>query len=133
MEIPYGKTGWLTPEGIFHECNYGQHRILARVFMQDEELRAKQVFARNEDSLQQFDEEFLRRSLSYIPMGTQLGGWDAYLHFNIDKKIYEAIVTDSQIDWFKENYKFLHIKQKEQVQNWLDEKGINWDELEGVV
>jgi hypothetical protein len=116
-----GKTGWLTPEGVFHECNYGEHHILAYRFMENEELQKEQARARLENSIYQHSDEFLRRIKSYIPMGVEPGGGYSYLFLPICEKTYEPLVTDAQRRWFRDNIHLLTDHQRSEVLKWLED------------
>lgn len=103
MSETKGLTGWLDPKGVFHPCEYGEHRYFA------EEIIGDYPFT-SYDRLR--DEKF------YIPMGTNFND-DGYVFLSIDKDKLEPIITDEQKKWFDENFKRLDKGQQRMVGDWL--------------
>lgn len=116
-----GLTGWLTPEGEFHTCLFGNHHELAYEFMNNEELRKEQTKARLHDSLYQHEDEFLRRVKAFIPMGVDPQSNDSYLHMPIDEKTCEPMVTEQQKRWFKDHFEEFTVIQQSVVAGWLED------------
>lgn len=97
-----GLTGWLDPEGVFHPCEYGEHRDYAMDII---------------DSFNAYDK--LRYEEYYIPMGADYDEDRAYVFLNIDQEKLEPIITDKQRKWFDDNFDRLAKGQKEMVSDWL--------------
>lgn len=106
MSEPKGLTGWLDPKGVFHPCEYGEHRYFAEEIINDYPFTS-------------YDR--LREEKLFIPMGSMWNEKDSYVFLNIDQKKLEPILTDEQRKWFDDNLDRLDEGQKQMVSDWLYE------------
>jgi hypothetical protein len=92
-----GLTGWLSPIGEFHPCEFGEHyKLASEILEKDERLSQRRVRWITKEGTVRSADEFLRRSESkWIPMGSKGEGYDklSYVFISPEK------ITDEQ-RWF---------------------------------
>lgn len=101
-----GKSGWLSPEGRFYPCKYGDHWDKARKILH--KLGITYAFA---------PEDKLRKMFQWVSMESSYGS--SYVSI-ATKDDGVCDYTDKQIKWLKRNYKKLDKDQQE----YLDMYGI---------
>ena len=108
-----GMTGWLSPDGVFYECSYGEHYKFAQELMStNPELDSERIRIGHEQGTV-IHGEIALRELEWIPMGVPSngrGGVD-YIHIPLEGR------TEEQIEWFEENYYHLSELQQSILQN----------------
>lgn len=113
-----GLTGWLSPDGVFYSCNYGEHNELSSQLYEknQEELgaeRAKLTAERGRVA----DVHTVLREVLWIPMGASGQGSTTLMDYVFVS--YKGM-TNEQIIWFKENFKELSPVQQEMIETYLE-------------
>jgi hypothetical protein len=105
-----GLTGWLTPDGNFIECEYGNHSEIAKEIMRvEEDLRIRRILKGIK-----FDDKALKEFL-FVPMGSKGEGFEGCSYIFIPT---EGRFTDFQMIWLKENYSNLDEIQQSLLDKW---------------
>lgn len=118
-----GQTGWLSPEGVFYACKYGEHYQLAQDIFEEHEDSARLLTERQQVFKNQNGYVGERDSLAYmkwIPMGVPEWGSHPqkdYLFIKIDVGL-----TDAQLDWFKVNKETLSETQIKMLNDFLSDE-----------
>ena len=113
-----GLTGWLSPNGDFHACNYGEHHELSsEVYEKNrEELgNARARISAERDRL--VDVHTVLREVMWIPMGASGQGSTTLMDYVFVS--YKGM-SDEQIVWFKENFDKLSPAQQEMIETYLE-------------
>ncbi|MEH7210224.1 hypothetical protein V7094_29135 [Priestia megaterium] len=113
-----GLTGWLSPNGDFYPCNYGEHHELSSDIYQKnrEELGNERArISAERDRL--VDVHTVLREIMWIPMGASGQGSTTLMDYVFVS--YKGM-TDEQIAWFKENFDNLSPAQQEMVETYLE-------------
>lgn len=118
-----GMTGWLSPEGQFHPCGYGEHYDLASELVQEhvnkEEVKEKRKETFENTGRPITSERGLLELMTWIPMGVPKWGSQPskdYLFIN-----YKVGVTENQKKWFEENKDTLSVTQLQMVREALED------------
>ncbi len=93
-----GKSGWLSPEGRFYYCRYGEHWIKARKILKKFGV----------DTL--LSEDKLKHTFQWVSMGSSYGS--SYVSIAVDENGPRPY-TEKQIAWLKKNYADLDKAQQE--------------------
>lgn len=99
-------NGFLSPSGVFHECDFGEHSILAQ------ELTTE--YGHHADVFDKFwrDKEGLLKQNGFVYFGyTGDRGTNTDSYVFLDFK--DCEITDEQIDWVESNHDMLTEKQIE--------------------
>lgn len=113
-----GLTGWLSPNGDFYPCNYGEHNELASVTYENNREKLKAV--RAEISYERgrvVDAHTVLREVMWIPMGSSGQGSTTLMDYVFVS--YKGM-TEEQIAWFKNNFNDLSPAQQEMVEDYLE-------------
>ncbi|WP_442637796.1 hypothetical protein [Rossellomorea marisflavi] len=122
MEENKGLTGWLSPEGVFHECEYGEHYNLASELMDAIDSKVvsdKRIELYEKKGSIVHSERVLLEEMIWIPMGGSENGNSRgkdYLFIN-----YLIGVTQKQKDWFAGNKDKLSANQLKQLEEALED------------
>lgn len=122
MEGNKGLTGWLSPEGVFHECEHGEHYNLASELM--DAIDSKVVSDKRMELYEKkgsvvHSERVLLEEMIWIPMGGSEDGSSRsrdYLFIN-----YLIGLTPKQKEWFELNQNKLSSNQLQQLQEALED------------
>lgn len=118
LPIQGGICGWLSPDGVFIDTDYGKHDEVANDL--ESNWRVTPVFDRSIDYKAAHGERLLELS-GYIKFTCRHIGnrfIDAYVFFP-QQFGYEKDVTNSQINWLEENFHRMAPYQKQYVQDYL--------------
>lgn len=104
-----GMTGWLSPTGVFHPCEYGEHSQLAsETVWGSETLQKERVRLTHEQGSVAHTEDVLKELL-WIPMGIPRWGSQANMDYLFVS--YKGS-TAEQDKWLQEHYQELSEPQQ---------------------
>ncbi|PLS18936.1 hypothetical protein CVD28_00620 [Bacillus sp. M6-12] len=113
-----GLTGWLSPEGEFSPCEYGEHYKLAtEIVYGNNDLNRERVRIGHEKGTVIDGEEALKELL-WIPMGVPKWGGQSDMDYLFISHLGR---TEAQIKWFEENYENLSETQKEKLEEHIND------------
>lgn len=118
-----GQTGWLSPEGVFHSCQYGEHYQLAQDIFDEHEERERLYQERQEVFKNKDGYVGERDSLAYmkwIPMGVPDWGSQPQKDYLFIK--FDVGITKAQFDWFKSNKDKLSETQLNMLNEFLSDE-----------
>jgi hypothetical protein len=120
-EMGEGLTGWLSPQGEFFPCEYGEHSYLASEIFDTHEnsnqMKRERINISNEKRGILPHDETLKEML-WIPMGTPKWGSNPskdYLFIPFTGR------TEPQIKWFEDNYDKLSETQQEMLKEHIED------------
>lgn len=118
-----GLTGWLSAEGEFFPCGYGQHYELAIDIINEQirkdvvEKTRKEHYEKTNEIVQ--SERQLLELMTWIPMGIPKSGSHPtkdYLYIS-----YDVGITAKQKEWFQKNQNKLSLTQIKLLQEALED------------
>ncbi|KLA07118.1 hypothetical protein B4086_5594 [Bacillus cereus] len=116
-----GMTGWLSPEGVFHPCEYGEHSELANeTVWGSETLRKERARITYEQGSVAHEQEVLKELL-WIPMG--IPRWGSQENMDYLFVSYKGS-TAEQDKWLKENYQELSEPQQKMLNEHYEDMKI---------
>lgn len=112
-----GINGWLTPTGEFHPSEVARYVLFARDEIKKKKFKKEQDTLKKADTLFMSPVQFLIRKKGYILL------WSRWSGSSVDFQIInlDAVFTDEQAKWLKENFDKLNAKQKQRVKQYLGE------------
>lgn len=111
-----GINGWLTPTGEFHSSEVARYVLFARDEIKKKKFKKEQDVLKKADTLYQSPVQFLIRQKGYILLWSRWSG--SSVEFQIVNL--EAVITEKQAEWLKENSDKLDDKQKRCVKRFLE-------------
>lgn len=118
-----GLSGWLSPIGEFHPCEYGEHSNLANEIM-DGKRSSPEVVQAHQDHYEKekrpvISERALLEFLQWVPMGTPKWGSNSaqdYLFIS-----YKVGVSEKQKEWFENHREQLSHTQLKMLDEALED------------
>ncbi|PFZ80076.1 hypothetical protein COL82_04060 [Bacillus toyonensis] len=111
-EMRYGLSGYLAPDGIFYECDYGKHSELANELIEKYKIKNKTNY--NEIATRG---EFLK--FGTYPWSSKEGCSGCHVF----KSLFHPL-SNKQSIWIKENLDKLTDKQRSELNRLLDQEEL---------
>ncbi|MEK4839422.1 hypothetical protein [Bacillus sp. FSL L8-0152] len=117
-----GLTGWLSPDGVFLVCQYGEHYQTAyELLSSDDHLKKERVRLNYERGTVVHQTEVLKELL-WIPMGVPKWGPQPNMDYIFISYLGR---TDKQEKWLSEHYDELSETQQKMVDEYNDDLAFN--------
>jgi len=121
--------GWLSPDGVFYECRYGEHHIVASDILQKHE-QSVQMKREQMTLMKKHGYMGERDSLSYmkwIPLGTYMEGMsDDADYFFIRNG---TGITTEQYQWCQDNKSLLSPSQIHMINVYLTDNEVGLETI----
>lgn len=118
-----GLSGWLSPIGEFHPCEYGEHSNLAYEIIDGKRSSPEIIQAHQEHYEKEkqpvISERALLEFLQWIPMG--IPKWGSNPHKDYLFISYKVGITEAQKKWFESQRKSLSSTQLQMLDDALED------------
>lgn len=118
-----GLSGWLSPIGEFHPCEYGEHSNLAYEIIDGKRSSPEIIQAHQEHYEKEkqpvISERALLEFLQWVPMGIPKGGSNPFKDYLFIS--YKVGVSEQQKEWFEKHREYLSITQLKMLDEALED------------